>query len=197
MCKEEKLMKNLDNDINTEHRPLTPHERNILEDIYYTCCTIIKANIRKYIDDPYICDDCEQETYLRAAEHIDSFMSSPNKVGWLVKASTIVALTTIKKNKRRSNRIISIDNIENTLVGSIDSNYYNPEDKEKIIIFMKKHLSKRNGNFFELVVKSGKSNKELAELLNTTESAIRSKWKRMIDEIMSLPDEIKEKLYYL
>lgn len=188
-------MKDKENETNCHS--LTDEEMLALEQAYLNCRHIIKANIRKYIDKSDFCDDCEQETYLRAIDHIDSFMASKNREGWLVNASTIAALRLLRESKRYYQKIVPLGDAEDVLTTSIELNFSSESDKITIIEYIKKYLSKKNGEFFEIIVKTGKSNKDLAAMLCTTESAIRAKWKRMIDEILGLPDEVKDKLNFL
>ncbi len=178
-------------------RPLNEEEMRALEAAYLNCRFVIRANIRKYINKSDLCDDCEQDTYLRAIDNIDSFMASKNREGWLVNASTIAALRLLKSNKRYYDKIVPLEAAEAVVRTSIALNFSAASDKNAVIAYMKKYLSRKNGEFFETVIKADKSNKDLAVMLNTTESAIRAKWKRMIDEILKLPDEVKDKLNFL
>ncbi len=127
--------------------------------------------------------------------HIDKFMQSNSKEGWLVRASTYATLKTVEKENRWAYKTIPLDRMINVLRYSVTSTDH--EGRLEIISLIKNHLSKKNGEFFELVMTTNKSHKELAAYLNNSESAIRSKWKRMIDEIRELPDEIKSKFEFL
>lgn len=181
----------------TGTEPLNEKEMHALEQAYLNCRYVIKSNIRKYINKPDLCDDCEQDTYLRAINNIDLFMASSNREGWLVNASTIAALRLLRSNKKYFVRTVPLEIAENVLTTSITLNFSEESEKNAVVAHMKKHLSRKNGEFFEIVIKIGKSNKDLAAMLGTSEAAIRAKWKRMIDAILDLPDEIKDKLNFL
>lgn len=179
----------------SEIRPLTTEECHALEQAYINCEEVLKRQIDRLLDNKSLCDDCVQETLLWAMKYIDSFMASNNKEGWLVRAGTNVTMKIIQKERRQSHDAIQLDKVINVLRYSITTT--DPKGRADVIAEIKKHLSKKNGEFFELVMTTNKSHGELAKMLNKSESAVRSKWKRMIDEIRELPDEIKNKLEFL
>lgn len=176
-------------------RPLTDEECEALDHAYRKSEVTIKQNIYWLINNKDFCDDCLQETILRAITYIDKFMASDNKAGWLVKASTYATMMFIKKEWKYTHNIVPLDSLLNVIRYSVVAP--DPEGRLAIIALIKKRMSKKNGEFFELIMTTNKNNKELAEMLDISEAAIRSKWKRMVDEFRKLPDEIKDKIEFL
>ena len=177
-------------------RPLTEAECHALEEAYYNCRRTIQMNVRRFINNESVCQECEQDAYLRAAEFIDLFMASKNREGWLVNASTISAMRTFRSEGRRA-RGVPLEAVESVLMASVEINFPDEAGRANIISLVRSHMSAANGEFFETVLISNKTNSELSAMLGISESAVRSKWKRMIDEIKKLPPEIKNKLLFL
>lgn len=180
-----------------ESRPLTDEECRALEEAYYNCRLAIKANVRRFIKNESLCQECEQEAYLRAAESIELFMASENREGWLVNASTIAAMRARRAEHKLQMLTYPLEDYESVLIAGVSLNFSDEAGRRRIIDLMKSHLSPANGEFFETVIAGGGTNADLAAALGISESAVRSKWKRMIDEIRKLPPEIKNKLEFL
>ena len=177
-------------------RPLTDEESRAIEVAYENCLFALKRNIRKCFNNPELCEDCEQETLLWASRYIDSFMASENREGWLIKASNNVAMKMIDSEYKYKNNSIMLNSIAvelNTDEFDIDD----PNGRIAVISEVKKHLSKKNADLFDLILIEHKTDEELARLYGVSESAIRGKRKRLADKIRSLPDEVIDKLKLL
>lgn len=176
-------------------RPLTEESRAV-EVAYGNCLYALKRNIRKYFDKPDSCEDCEQETLLWAARYIDSFMASENREGWLIKASSNVAMKLIDSEKRYKHTAVVLNSVI-TETDTDDFEIDDPHGRIAVITEVEKHLSKKNAELFHLIMIEHKTDEELSDYYGISESAVRGKRKRLADNIGSLPDEIKNKLTFL
>lgn len=177
-------------------RPLTDEEGRALVNAYHNCSFALKRNIRKYFYKPEMCEDCEQETLLWTARHIDSFMASANKEGWLINASNNVAMKMMHSEKSRAHLSIESDD----MIQAVDSDGIETDDqtgRNAVINEVKKHLSKKNAELFDSIMVKGRSDEELSKEYGISKSAVRGKRKRLAEQIRSLPDDVKEKLWSL
>lgn len=176
-------------------RPLTDEECAALDQAYKESEIILKQNIYSLLNNKNYCDDCLQETIMRAVTYIDKFMASENRAGWLIKASTYATMRFISNEWKHVQNTVSMDHLIYVLKYNVVTS--DPEGKKAIIELIKKKLSRKNGEFFELIMTKNQTYRELSKTLGISESAVRSRWKRMVDEIRRLPDEVKNKLEFL
>ncbi len=180
-------------------RKLSAEEKLLLSVIYNRCVNALRLNIYRLLPENSkdACDDCLQNTILITINNFDKFKASSNKDGWLYKASTIAVLRYCTDEQHYHENEKSFANIELAVRQNFESCISDPAGRLRLIRLIRKHLSPKNGEFFEKVLTLNVSFKELAQELGITEAAVRGKWRRLLDEIASLPDEIKDKLHFL
>lgn len=178
-------------------REATYAEKELVIETMKNCEKAIKNNICRLLPNKDLWQDCIHETYIIAFENINKFLLSDNREGWLYKASTYAAYRMMDSEKKYSMYTLSLEQTEIAVRTNFADVISDPVEKKKIIRLLKKYLSKANAEFFETVITENVPIKELAEKLGISEATARSKWKRLIDELRDLPDNIKEKLEFL
>ena len=175
-------------------RPLTPTERTVIDTAYRSYINTLQYTVKKYLKTADLCEECIQRTFETAIMNIDKFMAAENKAGWLVLTSKHTAMDMIREQKK--NLTIQYDTMTQSYEMSYDVD--DPEGRENVIRKIEHHFSKKNREFFRIVTMyRGKSDKEIAELLGISESAVRGRWKRLIDAIKELPDDVKKNFEFL
>ncbi len=180
-------------------RRLTAEEKLLLNAVYQRCANALRLNIYRRLPEEYkdACDDCLQNTILITVNNFDKFKKAPSKDGWLYKASTIAVLRYCTEEQHYHENELSFANIETAVRQSFEGAICDPYGRLRLIRLIRRHLSPKNGDFFETVLTLNLSFAELARELGITEAAVRAKWRRLLDEISSLPDEIKDKFHFL
>lgn len=178
-------------------RQATVDEQKLVLETYNNCESAIRYNIYKLLPFKDLTEDCIQETFIIAFDNIDKFVKSENREGWLYKASTYAVYRTINTEKKHSVNTVSLDKVDFAVLSMATEKISDEKGKKRIIGQIKKHLTKANGEFLELYLEKSRSTKELAEIIGCSDATVRSKMKRLVDEIKTLPPEIKEKILFL
>jgi len=137
-------------------------------------------------------EDCLQEVFLiviRKAK-TDNIESHPNIKGWLYTIAKNVSKkfnTSYMKNKEHTINPELMQGEEDFSHQLIEDITYNETNKEKLLSNMKNELSKSEREIFELRLKK-LNNKEIAEILNKSESTVKSTYSRLKPKIMKIID---------
>ena len=180
-----------------QKRQATVDEQKLVIETYNNCENTIRYNIYRLLPFKELIDDCIQETLITAFDNIDKFLKSENREGWLYRASTYAVYRMIRAEKNYSLNTVSLDTVGLAVLSIAAERISDEKGKKRIVRKIKKNLTKANGEFLELYLEKSRSTKELAEVIGCSEATVRSKMKRLVDEIKELPPEIKEKLEFL
>ena len=128
----------------------------------------------RYCDCSEEAEDVVQNGFISIFENIESFKGTGSLEGWIRKIMVNTALTHIRKNKKLKQNI-ELDSVEFMLPSNMDSgDSFAVKDLLKII----QTLPLGFKTVFNLYAIEGYSHREIAEMLNISESTSKSQYSR-------------------
>ena len=134
---------------------------------------MLMAVSRRYVHDESIAKDILQESFIRIFTNIDNYQPTGSFEAWMRKITIRCALYWLKKNNFQ-NEMVTVDELENKTTAPEVFSLFRQEE----IFNMIQELPLGFRTVFNLVVIEGFSHKEVAELLNISESTSRSQLAR-------------------
>lgn len=92
-------------------RPILPEEWAVLEKCYEAKRKDLYKSARATLQSEHLAEDIVQDTFTYAADHIDSFMESPNPEGWLYKAMGHLIQHALRTRQRLLVRNIPLEDV--------------------------------------------------------------------------------------
>ena len=145
----------------------------------------LTRRIRRIVRDQSDAEDVLQETLVSAFTHLKSFEGRSSVLTWMTKIAINAALSTMRKKRHVT---VSIDEMsENTYPGQfciLRDRTPDPErqliqkQKQKLIAQAIHRLPPRLRSAVELRIKHGYSGKQIAEKLDISETAVKSRLMR-------------------
>lgn len=128
----------------------------------------------RYCDCSEEAEDVVQNGFISIFDNIESFKGTGSLEGWIRKIMVNTALTHIRKNKKLKQNI-ELDGVEFMLASNMDSgDSFAVKDLLKII----QTLPLGFKTVFNLYAIEGYSHREIAEMLNISESTSKSQYSR-------------------
>ena len=124
---------------------------------------------RRYANTEEDALDILHDGFIKVFRHIDKYQSGTSLVSWIKRVMINTAIDFYRRESRR--RAVDIDDAKNLASGEADALSNISADE---IIDLLQHLSPAYRSVFNLYVIEGYSHKELAEILQITESTSRS-----------------------
>ena len=136
-------------------------------------------------------EDCLQEVFLIVIRKskTDDIENHPNIKGWLFSiAKNVVSRFNVAYMKARASASDSAELSEEDFSEQLTEDIiYNETNQEKLLSDMRNELSKSEREIFELRLKK-LSNKEIAEILNKSESTVKSTFSRLKPKLRKIID---------
>ena len=136
-------------------------------------------------------EDCLQEVFLIVIKKskTDNIEAHPNIKGWLFTiAKNVVSRFNAAYMKARANASDSAELSEEDFSEQLmEDIIYSETNQEKLLSDMRNELSKSEREIFELRLKK-LSNKEIAEILNKSESTVKSTFSRLKPKLRKIID---------
>lgn len=162
MLSEKQLIKDCQAGIKTSQRELVKRYSGML-----------MAACRRYVKDESAAKDVLQETFIRIFTHIKKYQSTGPFENWMRRIAVRCALTAIDK-KRLKKEIELTEHHQDSAIKPEVFNYLGYEDISRLIA----ELPPGYQMVFNLNVIEGYTHREIAELLQISESASRSQLTR-------------------
>lgn len=124
---------------------------------------------RRYANTEEDALDILHDGFIKVFRHIDKYQSGTSLVSWIKRVMINTAIDFYRRESRR--RAVDIDDAKNLASGDADALSNISADE---IIELLQHLSPAYRSVFNLYVIEGYSHKELADILQITESTSRS-----------------------
>ncbi|MBK7008554.1 MAG: RNA polymerase sigma factor [Saprospiraceae bacterium] len=124
---------------------------------------------RRYANTEEDALDILHDGFIKVFRHIDKYQSGTSLVSWIKRVMINTAIDFYRRESRR--RAVDIDDAKNLASGEADALSNISADE---IIDLLQHLSPAYRSVFNLYVIEGYSHKELADILQITESTSRS-----------------------
>lgn len=143
----------------------------------------------RYCSNTEAAEDLLQEGFIKIFTCIDSFKGNGSFEGWMKRIFINLALENIRKDKKFILTTDDIMNYADTIDSSTEEEMYRIPESE--LISMIQELPKGYATVFNLYAIEDLSHKEIAEILNITESTSRSQYGRAR---LILQDKVKRYL---
>jgi RNA polymerase sigma-70 factor (ECF subfamily) len=158
----------------------TSLDKSLQEEVYREFFNLVYGVSMYIIQDHSAAEDIVQEAFLKTIYNAPSFETEHQLRAWIKVVTKNLTFNVLRKNKKIRNH----DDIESVI--NNDLNIHNESiEKEVEVKMLEKNitdsLSEINPDYrklIELKWKSGKSNKDISQDLNLTESAIKQKLHR-------------------
>lgn len=143
--------------------------------------------IRKIVISHQDADDVVQNTFLKIWNGLDSFREDSQLFTWMFRIATNEALTFIKRRNR--NQLISIDNTEQQLIQTLESDCYVDGDDaqiklQKAII----NLPEKQRLVFNMKYFDEMKYEEISEVLGTSVGALKASFHHAVKKIEKFMD---------
>lgn len=153
------------------------------------------ATVNKYLfcltHDNNLSEELTQETFYRAVKKINSFKGTCKLSVWLCQIAKNLWYDELKRNKRfvelKDNELFSLEALEN-----IEETFITSEDKINLYNKIKK-LDKEVQKVIYLRITEDLTFKEIADILNKTESWVRVSFYRGKQKLKEVDDYGREK----
>lgn len=154
--------------------------KHITETIWEIFCCKLQPYIRKWVSDPEIAKDIEQDVFLKIHEKIDTLKDDTKVRSWVLQITKNTIFDCFRKHKEKFENIEDIDLEDHSFPEAVTVKYErNPE--EEITSGLKTLIETLPGKYAQallLVEYQGMSQVELAKELNISPSAVKSRVQR-------------------
>ncbi len=166
-------------------RKLSPEENRFLEQFLSKEKSFLMRLIKKNLGDAYddLKDDCLSDIYWLLMRRADEIMTYRYPELWLATAVKFVSYNLVRARNKTHGYIKDIDIHRVSFSQDIfELAMYNIWCDEDIYNLLKKELTKRELQLFELMFEQGKTNKEISKILGIEEVTIRNIKKHIKDK---------------
>ncbi len=170
---------------NDNMQKLSAEERVFLEQLLTKERSIITSILRSRLAELYydLKDECASDICWVAIHKVDVLMNCPHPVKWLATATKYIALNAVRRRYKRIDQTSSKNVMDVAFPEDVfEMALYNIWLEQDAYNILKKELTKRELEVFELMVEQKKTHQEISKELNMTESTVRSIKKNIKDK---------------
>lgn len=152
--------------------------------------------------DKQLCEECTQDVFMALYECLDNLRDLTNIRAWIYRTADNYVHRYVRQTANRGKKILFLDNegLENavrTPDNQIEALLDRQIDELKFIGQILEELSEENLQLYQLYFKEKKSIKEIAAILNISETAVTTRIYRLKIKIKEIAHRILESALYI